>query len=277
MTLNSGEQRRRLGREIRRRRNQARLSQGSVSESLACAQTTVSSWERGTRLPKVDDLARLDGLFNTGGSLVQFLHVLEEDSYGYPSWSRDFVAAEADASEIRSYQPLVVPGLLQTPEYSRAQIRIGQPTAPTSSIDELVKGREKRQKLVASDGGPLISAIVEEHVLRRPLGGWAVLRGQLTHLLDVAESPRITLQAVPMDSEVHFGMDGSFILLKVPNRGQMVYRETRVDSSPREDSEALETYFGLFAALSAHALTPDQSCGLIDRIRSEINDGRAVD
>jgi transcriptional regulator with XRE-family HTH domain len=272
MLLSDGERRRRLGREIRRRREQAGLMQHHVSDKLKRAQTTISAWERGARLPNTDDLDRLDAVLSTGGALRELCQTLQQDSGGYASWFRNYVAVEAESSEIREYQPLTIPGLLQDPEYSRAQIQIGRPEDTRDEIEEGVLGRKERQKLLHAERGPLISAIVEEHVLRRPIGGSETLRKQLDHLLKVAQMPRVTFQAVSMDSEVHFGMDGAFILLRVPGRGHIAYRETRVDSSPREDAEAVEEYMKLYATLSAYALTPGQTCQLIQKIRSELND-----
>lgn len=244
--------------------------QHEVSDRVKRAQTTVSAWERGTRVPKSDDLRRLDRILNTGGALAELWETLQRDSGGYASWFSDYVNVEADASEIHEYQPLVIPGLLQTAEYARAQIRIGKPRSTTEEVEQRVGGRMKRQKLLEAEDGPLVSAIVEEHVLRRPIGGLDTLRGQLSHLLEASHSPRVTLQAVSMGSDVHYGMDGAFILIKVPGRGQIAYRETRVDSSPREDAEAVEEYIHLCSTLSAYALTPGMTCDLIEQIRRDL-------
>ncbi|WP_148046281.1 helix-turn-helix domain-containing protein [Halostreptopolyspora alba] len=272
MVLNDGERRRRVGREIRRRRERAGLTQAQLARILARAQTTVSAYEKGTRLPNVDDLSSLDQALSTGGALADLWQSLSKDGGDYASWFRDLVSVEADASEVREYQPLAIPGLLQTPGYARAQIRTGRPGETPAEIEEGVRGREQRQKILRAERGPVVSMIVEEHVLRRPIGGSETLKAQLDHLLEAAELPRLTLQAVPMNSEQHYGMDGAFILFKVPGRGQIAYRETRLDASPREDLEAVEEYMSVFGSLSAYALTPSHTRQLIERIRRDVDD-----
>lgn len=271
MVLNDGESRRRIGREIKRRRERAGMSQRALSRKIARGQTTISAYEAGRFAPTPDDLDRIDHALSTSGALRGLWESLSAGGGEYPSWFRGLVVVEAEASEIWEYQPLVVPGLLQTADYARAQIRTGRPGDTEEEIEARVRGRLDRQGLLSAERGPVVRMVVEEHVLRRPVGGCAILKAQLDALLKSARLPRVTLQVVPMGAEEHYGNDGAFLLLRVPGRGRIVYTETRVDSHPREDPEAVEDYMSVFSGLCGYALSPPSTIALIEEIRSELD------
>lgn len=266
MVLKDGERRRRIGREIKRRREHAGLSQRALARKIARGQTTVSAYEAGRFTPGMDDLDRIDQALSTGGALVDLWDSLSRRGGAYASWFEDLVVVEGMASEIWEYQPLAVPGLLQTVEYARAQIRTGRPQDTDEEVEDGVRGRLARQAVLVAERGPILRAVIEEHVLRRPIGGCSVLKTQLEALLKAADLPRVTVQVVPMEAEVHHGTDGAFMLLRVPERGRISYTETRLDSSPREDEEAVEEYMSVFSALCGYALSPPSSTELIEKI-----------
>lgn len=268
MGLSDGERLRRIGRELRRRRMRAGITQREVGRRLSRAQTTISAFENGERTPNRNDLDALDQLYNTDGALRALWDSLGEAD-GYAPWFRDVAAIESEATEIRTYQPLAVPGLFQVPEYVRALIEMGSPGLDPDKITEGVEARVKRQEILTATQGPVVRAVIEEHVLRRPIGGRAVLRKQLDELLKVSALLRVTVQVVPMTSELHHGIDGAFSLYTVPGKGHLAYTETRVTSDPRSDQDTIDSYMGIFGDLCADALPPVASRAFIEEIRRE--------
>lgn len=268
MGLSDGERLRRIGRELRRQRARAGFTQREVGRRLSRAQTTMSAFENGERTPNRNDLDALDQLYNTEGALRALWDSLSETD-GYAPWFRDIAAIESEATEIRTYQPLVVPGLFQAPEYVRSVLEMGNPGLESEEITERVDARVKRQEVLTANQGPVVRAVIEEHVLRRPIGGRATLRAQLDQLLKISALLRVTVQVVPMSSELHHGIDGAFSLYTVPGKGHLAYTETRVTSDPRNDQDSVDRYMGVFGDLCADALPPLASRAFLEQIRSE--------
>ncbi|WP_186355940.1 helix-turn-helix transcriptional regulator [Streptomonospora sp. PA3] len=260
----------RFGYEVRRRRQRAGMTQQQVAKALHISQSHLSDVEAGKKGLGTEQIPRLDSVLNAGGTLAKRWQDLHQED-GYAEWFRDVVTLEQEASEIRLYQSSVVPGLLQTPAYARELIRLGNPGAASAAIDEQVDARIRRQKIVRGDQGPVVMVVIEEHVLRRPIGGAAVIAGQLDQLLELASPPRVTLQVVPMDTPEHYGMDGSFGLFAVPDRGHLAYTESRLSSDPRDDQAAVNAYMGIFGDLRGVALAPHASRALIQKIRRELD------
>src|SRR5699024_12345244 len=109
--------------------------------------------------------------------------------------------------------------------------------------------------------------VMEEHVLRRPLGGRAVLEEQLARILEISALPRVSVQVISMDSEEHPGIDGGFVLYRHPERGPISYTETRYMSYPTEDTEAYDGYMSVWADLRGAALPAPASAKLIREIQ----------
>ena len=163
------------------------------------------------------------------------------------------------------------PGLLQTAEYAHVLTQMGSPEASPTWVKEGVEARMQRQHLLRAEHGPVVKVVIEEPVLRRPVGGRDILRNQLDKLLELGRRPRVMLQVVPADSECHFGMDGSFILYTVPTKGQIAYTETRVSSDPRDDLDSVQKYMALFGDLCSDALPAAASRARIETIRSDLD------
>lgn len=271
MAISRKSARLRFGYEVRRYRDRAGMTQQQVANALHVSQSHLSDVERGAKGISQEQLPRLDSVLTAGGALAKRWEDLNRED-GYAEWFRDVVTLEQDATEIRQYESSVVPGLFQTPEYAEELIRLGNPGMVHAALKEQVDARIRRQRIVEADQGAVVMAVIEEHVLRRPIGGNAVMAAQLTRLLNLVQAPRVTIQVVPMDTPEHYGMDGSFMIFTVPNRGYLAYTETRVSSDPREDEEAVNSYMGVFGNLRAVALTPRGSLDLMEKIRSEFDD-----
>lgn len=265
--------RRRFGIEIRRQREQAGLTQQQVAAALHVSQSHISDVESGKKGLGTRQIPRLDSVLTADGELVKRWQDLNRTN-GYAEWFDDIVVVEQDAAEIRLYQSSVVPGLFQTSDYAAALVRLGNSGATSAYVNGKVEGRLKRQEILEvkdNQEGPVVTAVLEEHVLRRPIGGWEVMAAQLDKLVTLARSPRVTIQVIPMNTPEHYGMDGSFAVFTVPDRGHLTYTETRVSSDPRDDLEAVDSYMGIFANLRGVALPPQASHDFMEQIRSEFD------
>lgn len=224
--------------------------------------------ERGVRGTKADYLDQIDQVLNTGGQVRQ-LWERATGSNAFPEWFRDIEQLQRKASEIREYHPLLVPGLLQCEAYARTIIRLGNPTSSAAEIDEQVRARMSRQTLLASDRPPLLLVALDEMVLRRPFGGPETMVRQLDHLLEVSEQPHVVVQAVPLATEYHPGLDGAFTLITVPGQAEILFLETRISGTPVDDPEGVQEYSRVFGELRGVALPPVASRELMERIRRE--------
>ncbi|RNL87693.1 helix-turn-helix domain-containing protein [Halostreptopolyspora alba] len=272
MAITPEHARRRFGVELRKWREHAGMSQPQLARSVPMSQSQISAIETGHKGTTLDQIRRFDQVLTTSGALVRRWENLQQDGRGFPSWFAGVVAVERQASEIREYAPLLVPGLLQTPEYAHASLRQGRPTDSEDQLDESVRARMERQSILTAERPPLLRAVIEEHVLRRPIGGRATMRAQLDQLLDVSTRPHVGVSVVPMSTETHPGQDGPFLLFTVPDQDVVAYTETRVSGAPTDDRDIVGGYVGVFGELCMVALPPEGSRRLIAAIRREFDD-----
>src|SRR4051794_25035379 len=200
-----------LGKRLQDLREKAGLSYEEAGRALDVTHATIRRMEKaevGLKLPYVEKLLTTYGITapeQIGGFLAL---AREANRPGWwhsfrdvlPDWFSAFVSLEGEASVIRAYEPHYVPGLLQTADYARATLRAGQPHAAQSEIDRLVTLRIERQALVHKADAPLLWVVMDETVLRRPIGGRKVMREQVDQLIEATELPNVRLQIMPFAS-----------------------------------------------------------------------------
>ncbi|MEH1165603.1 DUF5753 domain-containing protein [Micromonospora sp. CPCC 205539] len=142
-------------------------------------------------------------------------------------WFRPWADLEQDAISLRSYQPLLVPGLLQTEGYARAVLSTGG-LVPPSEVDEIVAGRLDRQAILDRDAPPQLIAVIDEVVLRRPVGDGSAMAGQLAHLAEVAEWEHVQVRVIPAETPWHTGLAGPFVLGRLPDGTELVYLDNQI-------------------------------------------------
>lgn len=286
--------RRRLGAELRALREQAGLTIDEVAKALECSVSKVSRLETGQGIPYrrdvrdlldrygITDQARRDRLMrwvregNRQGWWDDYSDVLASDSGDPLLRSADklarYVALEQDASEVLSFEPIVLHGLLQTADYARAILdTLGTPNPEV--IDHLVEFRMRRQRRLYADEDPLIvNMVLDEAVLYRPVGGAKVMSGQLSRLLNDSARPNVTLQVLPYSTGAHRSVSGSFVVLAFAdsNDHDLVYIEGHVGDLYIEKEQDVEVYRGIFAELVGQCLTADQSVKLIADVLREV-------
>jgi transcriptional regulator with XRE-family HTH domain len=277
--------RRRLAAELRHHREQAGMTIDEVAERLEWSTAKISRIEnaRVSVLPRdVKFLITLYGLTDNDDAWNVLLGLSRESrqkgwwqQYGdaVPSWFEVYVGLEADAATISIYQAEFVPGLLQTQSYAEAVHRAGLVQATDNEIDQLVKVRMARQALLTAEDPPQAWIVLNEAVIRRLVGGRAVMHEQLLKLLDAAKMKNLALQVIPFSAGAHPAMDGAFELLGFPEPADpnVVYVEYHAGALYMEKQPEVTRYKLMFDHLRAAALPVDASRALIARVADELS------
>lgn len=260
--------RRRLTAELKRLRSRAKLTQRQVADSLDWSPSKVIRIEQGTVRIGVTDLQALLHLYEvTDGATVAELTVMARESKKLPfSEYRDILSAEAvryfqyeaNASIVRQVTPLLVPGLLQVEEYSRALLESYR--APLERIDRLVETRKERRELLERPEPPETFFILDEAVLRRTVGGPKVMARQIDHLVEMSRLPGISIQVLRFSIGAHSAMLGPFVHLEFPaeNDPDIIFVENTLgDTLFRDDADETARYRERFWELEDLATAPE--------------------
>ncbi|KRC95895.1 helix-turn-helix transcriptional regulator [Streptomyces sp. Root264] len=253
-----------VGRQLKLRREAVAMRVADFAVAVGYGEDMVYKIESGRRIPRPEYLDRADEILGAGG----LLSALNEDvkRVQYPKKVREIAELEARAVEIQLYDPLSIHGLLQTPEYTRALLQMRRPAYTDDVVARGVAARVARSSVFDRDPMPELGFILEEWTLRRPLGGRAVLRRQLEHLLETGRLRNVELQVMPMDREEHAGLAGGIEVLKFAD-GSAVGRSPAVANgravSDLKQLRILELRYGI---IRAQALTPRESSAFIEQL-----------
>lgn len=273
-------QRRRLGDQVRKIREATGMTGAEVAARLECTQSKVSKIEGGRSGIRPKELRELLDIYEVKDqALRDQLLALAQAGNARGWWARysssispnyaSYIGFEAGATQITAWEPMVIPGLLQTEEYAREVIRAGVREIATEEIERRVEIRMRRQAQLQKTN-PRLWAITDESALRRLVGGPALLRAQLRHLVDVAgDNPRITVQVVPLAVGAFPGTQGSLNVLSFDDAPATVYVETIVGDVYPEDDD-LQACMLAIEHLQATALGHDQSIAMIRRVMREL-------
>lgn len=269
--------RRRLGSELRRLRQAGGMTTQQVAERLLISQPKISLLENGRRLIKprdVRDLCRLYGVDDQ--RLVDDLMRLAGESGRQGWWNTygdipygAYIGLEAEATAIRTYEPLVIPGLLQTPAYARAVIAGTIPQATVEQAATRLRVRLRRQDRLGVGGDPLrLWAVLDESALRRVVGSREIMREQLEHLTHLGARPHITVQVLPHGVGAHPGVSGQFSLLEFADAtdASVVYLERFTSDLYLEKRSDVRLYSDLYAHVQARALSPQRTVRFVTEI-----------
>ncbi|MBX9388162.1 helix-turn-helix domain-containing protein [Streptomonospora nanhaiensis] len=253
----------RFGIELRKWRQQARLSQQELADAVPMSQSHLSAIERGAKRTTEAQVLRLDSVLSAGGQLLRRWEDSQRTVTGYAEWFAGVAVTEREATEIREYCPLIVAGLLQTGDYARAVFREGWPNQTERETEDRVRARMERQALLENERPPMLRVVLEEHVLDRPIGGREAMKTQLRRLVEMAQRPHVVITVVPTSAPICPGQDGGFMLFTVPNKGTVAFTETKVSGHPSDDPETVAVYLNTFGDLTTAALPPAQSLELM--------------
>jgi transcriptional regulator with XRE-family HTH domain len=273
-------QRRRLGNALKRARDQAGKTQDEAATVIDAAASKISRLELGQSGIKLTDLNLLLDFYGVRGEEADWMRDLARAGRqrgrwsGYrnviPDWFRAYVDLEADASEIRWYQPEVVPGILQTEAYVRAMHATAHPRITDEEVDRQVTVRLERQA-VLDQPGTTLHFILSESALRRNIGDAAIMREQLMHLAEVAERPNVELQVLPFDAQTFGAAWIGFTILRFGHdaTSDVIYVETYTDGDYLDSQSDVRTYTALWNRLQAAAMGQVESRNLIIRLADE--------
>ncbi|MEU1169923.1 helix-turn-helix domain-containing protein [Streptomyces microflavus] len=251
-----------FGTRVRKLREAAGLTQTEVGARTHVVGSRITQIERATGAKPTLELTRaLDRELVADDLLIDLWPYVYREAY--PDWSQAFIAYSARAAVIRQYSSHAVPGLLQTPEYARALLSTGHSLRDAEHLEERVAARLDRQVRLTGPDRPELWIILDEAVLRRPVGGSAVMRGQLEKLLRMAEEPNITVQVLPFDQGAHGALAGSLTVLVLPDGTQVAYTEGAHHGQLTEEPEEVERFVLTYDHLRAMALPPLMSLELI--------------
>ncbi|MEV6863836.1 helix-turn-helix transcriptional regulator [Streptosporangium subroseum] len=264
-----GSPRVRFGAEMRRLREAAELSQAAVAARLGCTQTQISRLEKATRTPSRSDAERLDRLFESAGNvsftrLYQSLVAQSRNPVWFHDWAEEI---EPTALILRSWDPLLVPGLLQTESYAR--YLFGQaPQITSDEIEERVQARLRRQRILQQEKPPLLLALIDAGVLRRKVSRAEVMHEQLGHLLEVIRMPTVSIQIV--DPECLTGLMGAFTIAELPDgQPDAIHAESSAEGQMTADLDSVTATWKRYEAIRLWAYPEHISLKMIEDVRQE--------
>ncbi|MEU3195187.1 helix-turn-helix transcriptional regulator [Streptomyces sp. NPDC006996] len=256
-----------FGRQMRLLRERAGLTRRELGSRLGYGEDQITSVELGRRIPKPELIDKADEVLDAGG----VLRAMKEEvaRARYPAFFRDAARLEAEAVELHVYANQAVPGLLQTEDYARAVFTMMRPPMDEEVIDQRVAARLARQSLFTKRPAPLMSFVIDESVLRRPIGGRGVLRGQLEQVLLIGQKSTVEVQIMPLEREENAGLAGPFTLTETKGERRIAYVEVQNVShvhTERHLVRGLEVKYGI---LRAQALTPRESLAYVEKLLGE--------
>lgn len=277
--------RRRLGAELRRLRSNCGLHLDVVAERMNCSTSKISRLETGKGSPKLADVQKLMEIYGVSSETEhEMLMRLARDSRGHGWWesytdgitperfvlddSNRYTALEADAIAVHTFDIVAVHGLLQTADYARAVVGALLPQHSAEQVEQLVALRLKRQEALIRRPDPLrYSAVIDESVLRRAIGGAEVMVEQLRFLLQVMRLPHVELRILPFEAGMHRAHAGRFAILDFRDElgPSVVYVEGPAGDSYLDAESDVAVYQDVLSDAADRSLDPAASSDLIDR------------
>jgi transcriptional regulator with XRE-family HTH domain len=259
-----------FGAEVRRWRTAAGLSQEQLGQKVGYSGAQVGKVETSERAPSQDFAEGCDRALPSAGGLFGRLYQLARRwDGGYPAWFAQWVEAERRAASLRTWEPLLIPGLLQTPDYARALFLAWQGADSDDKLDQLVSARIERQAIFQRPSPPSLWAVLDEGVLRRCIGSPTVMHDQLVHLLTVSNRSTIRVQIVPAEVGAHVGLLGALSMATFENAPGIVYLESPDQGQTTERPSVVAKVGEIFEMVRAEALPRSASRDLIRKVAEE--------
>ncbi|MFF8281453.1 helix-turn-helix transcriptional regulator [Streptomyces albus] len=254
---------RRLGEDIKQVRLARKLTQKQLGHGTGYSEGYVSRVEAGIRLPSERFAAGCDKVFGTGTLFAEQLRrLLHGDRI--PEWFASYIDLEERADRVLDFSPIFPMGMLQTPEYAEAVYRAGSMAAHGEDFNPALAARINRRKLLEREGAPLLWVVFTEACLRTPVGPASMMRGQLKHLEEVSQHPRVTIQVLPYKAGAS-PCPSPYTLLRADMKWS-VYTEFPHGGRAYDDERFAEACMDMYDLLRARALSPEESVSYIREI-----------
>jgi transcriptional regulator with XRE-family HTH domain len=254
-----------LGGHLRRLRERAGYTTEQAAEAIRASHSKISRMEHGRVSFKerdIVDLLTLYGVSNLTERQGLLALAREANTPGWwagysdilPNWLEPYFGLEAAASFIRTYELQFVPGLLQIEDYARAVIRLGNAVSE-DEVTRRTEARINRRVLLDREEPPRKWAVIDEAALRRPIGGRAVMREQVRHLIEMADHPAVTLQVLPFVAGGHRALGGPFTILRFaePDLRDVVYIEQLTSALYLDKPTEVDSYLEVMEQLCLQA------------------------
>lgn len=273
--------RRRLALELRRLREAAGLTIQEAAERLAISSAKLSRIENARVVAAQADVVQMLLVYDVDEQLRETLIAIAREARQKGWWQAHYgdlrtpelelVGLEDEATTLRIYSGLLVPGLLQVPQYTQAVLRavLLDTEQRRDEIDRQVQLRmDRQQKTFAQDSPPAISVVIDEASLHRPVGGSGVMRLQLEHLVEMSAVGNLELQVLPYAVGEHSGMSGGFTIIRFsdPSDPDVVFIENPMRDLYLEERHELKQYALMFDQMSAAAMSPEESSAFLAKL-----------
>lgn len=274
---------RRLGAALKRYRLAAQLDQEHAADALGCSKAKVSRVETGISGSRVGDVRVLLDLYEVEDRNVraQLEHLAREsnkrgwwlDYAGMVSEEHaDLIALETDASYIRTWQPLFIPGLLQTPGYLKSLLDSSLTVYSPETVEKVVAVRQERARIIKETSGAQFAAVIWEPALTSPMPSGKVHREQLTHILNLAQRQNVTIQVLPFTEWRAAHLASHFVMFSFgPEPApEAVAFDSTTSTVILEDLKDMAKHARIFEALRSAALSPEQSLTFLQKAIRDI-------
>ncbi|MDT0458014.1 helix-turn-helix transcriptional regulator [Streptomyces sp. DSM 41527] len=251
------------GTELKRRREEAGLTQEALGRRVFVSGGYIGQFEQAIRKPQLDVAVRIDEVLQTDGFFERTWRKLIDDQR-YPDYFAAAAELEPLAAKICEFEPVIVPGLLQTPSYAQALLLAGNPLATDEYIDEKVRGRLDRTVILKDASRPVYWAVLHEAALRVPVGGPGIMAEQLEHIARLSRERKILLQTVPFAAGAYPVMGKSIRLMEFEDAPPTAYTEGLYSGNLLDDPSVVKRVQQDYDLLRAAALSPEASRALIE-------------
>lgn len=268
---------RRLSRELRRMREEKGLTPDAAAAQLGWSRSKVSRIETGRTMASRSDVAAVCDLYGANSSeragLIQLASEVRQRGWwtAYADvFTGSYIGLEDEAALIRQWEVQLIPGLLQTEDYARTVISMHR---PEGDAQRRVMARMARRTLLSQPNAPSFNAILDEAVLRRPIGGRRVMHEQLEALLIAARRTNVTIQVLPYQAGEHAGLEGAFTILSFSdeNDPNVAYVESTAGDIYVESTEQVQRCTLIFERIRGAALSPEDSLRLISETKEDLS------
>lgn len=256
------------GNQLKLWRTRAGVSREELGKEAAYEYESIKSMEQGRRKPTLTVLQIADEMCSAHGLLVAAHEYLKPEPF--QSYARDFVDAEDRAIALHAYQPLLIPGLLQTEGYVRALISNDCPLLDDETVEERIAARLARQERLTAKPRTLFGFVIYEAALRTFVGGPKVMKAQLHHLLEVGRLRNVSIQVLPADRGAPISLNGSMVLLETDEHEHLAYEEGQDTGVLHSSPEKVSVLTQRHGMIRTQALGPDESAEFIRKVAEEL-------
>lgn len=262
-----------IGAKVRKHRQRVGWTQRELGDRVHVVHNRIAQIELATDPPTRDLCLALDVALEAGGDITDLWdHMAREMAReAFPDWVRKYMFLESKATKMYKYTAHIVPGLLQTEAYARAMLRAGLPFASDDQIEEKVAARMARQELLRRVNPPHLWAILDEAVIRRPVGGPQAMHDQLAHIVEAAQTPHVTLQVLPFDLGAYEILGGSLMLLSFADRPDVAYLENINSGVLVESADQVTDYSLAYDLVQVRALPPDAALAFLKTAMEDLS------